>query len=244
MRWLKGTPNQKPDQPRSKGRHWFSTSALREALQGTGCPVCVAATFSERRGLRSFLYEGMMSASVRGDFLKSGGFCALHFAMGMEIETECWQAGGIGMAILCEDLVRHAMADAEQASYHGDRRDGFEPGFACMFCEEKRRKERALVDVLEELADEDEFRGPLQNGRMCFTHAQLAIQSWTVVEKREWVKTALADRASRLSEDLRELIRKYDYQFKDEPKGREQGAVRRSAEFLFGTRYARKKAVP
>ena len=189
-----------------------------------------------------------MSPTVRTDFLNGGGFCALHFAMAMDIEEECWQAGGIGMAILCEDVVHRAMAAAEQMPSGNDgprmKSDRFEPGAACIFCEERRRKERALVEVLEELADEEEFNRPIKDGRLCLRHVRLAHQSWAEPAKREWLKTALSQRASQLLDDLRELIRKYDYQFKNEPKGREQNSVLGCAEFLFGTGYARKKAVP
>jgi hypothetical protein len=198
--------------------------------------------------MRAFLYEGMMSPDVRHDFLEGGGFCLRHFAMAVEIEDECWPAGGFGVAILCEDVLRKAQAAVEciRPSKNGRRRSGvaLEPGSACIFCSENRRKEQALVEVLEELSDEDEFAAPLNAGRLCLGHVQLALNTWKDSAKHEWLAAALRERSAALAADLREFIRKHDYQFRDEPKGREQHSVRRTAEFLFGSHYSREKALP
>lgn len=157
-------------------------------------------------------------------------------------------ACGFGMAILCEDVLRKAQAAVEriQPSKNGRRRGSktFEPGSACIFCSEKRQKEQALVEVLEELSEEDEFAAPLKAGRLCLEHVQLALNTWKDSAKHEWLNAALRERSETLAADLQEFIRKHDYQFRDEPKGREQDSVRRSAEFLFGTRYSRKKVRP
>jgi hypothetical protein len=240
MRWPK-TSRPPKNEPAPDRKHWFSTSALQEALTFGGCPVCVAAAFSERRGVHAFLREGMMSPQVRQDFLRGSGFCAAHFAMAKDIEEECWKSGGIGMAILCEDIARKAKTTLDQLTQPSARSrrkpNIFEPGHGCIFCEENRRKERALVEVLEEVADEPRFSAPLKVGRLCFRHGQLALELWGDAAKREWLGGIVSEQVAQLAADLRELIRKYDYQLKDEPKGREQHAVAHTAEFLFGSVY-------
>jgi len=208
----------------------------------------MSVAYSDRRSVHGFLYEGMMSPIARGDFLDGAGFCEEHFRMAKEIEDECWPAGGIGMAILCEDSILRALrvVDLGQQRTKHRRRDGvaFEPGSACTFCRENRRKELSLVEVLEELTEEEEFAQPLAHGRLCLRHTELALQRWANPEKTCWLATILQKKADELHADLREFIRKHDYQFRDEPKGREQDSVRRSAEFLFGSRYKHRKAVP
>lgn len=248
MRWLNGKRSDKPVKTRPSGRHFFSTSAIEEALKKGGCPVCVAVSASERRGIHSFLYEGMMSPIVREDFLKGSGFCSAHFTMAKAIEDECWPTGGFGMAILCEDLVRYAMRIVQErtpaAGRPQSKQEVFTPGSGCLFCKDNKRKERSLLEVLEELSDEDQFARPLKQGRLCLSHSLLALEMWTDDEKRQWIAKALDRCSEQLRADLREFIRKHDYQFRHEPKGSEHDSVERSAEFLFGSPYRQKKAIP
>ena len=85
---------------------WFTRSTLSKVFAPGGCALCAVVHASERKGIHSFLYESMMSASVRQKFLDGGGFCSRHFWMAKEIEEETWLRGSIAVAILCEDLNR------------------------------------------------------------------------------------------------------------------------------------------
>ena len=89
---------------------WATQTTLSKAFALGGCGICNAVRAAERKGIHSFLYEGMMFPFVRQQFLDGGGFCLRHFWMAKEIEDETWPTGGFGMAILCESLTH--LADA------------------------------------------------------------------------------------------------------------------------------------
>lgn len=223
---------------------WFTRSTLSKAFALGGCAICAAVRAAERKGIHSFLYEGMMSAMVRRDFLDTGGFCLCHFWMAKEIEEETWPTGGFGMAILCEDLTRLTDAGlANVAAVQANARPtllrrrvgrAFIPGHDCMFCRDNREKERFLAEVLEELVDEQEFARPLERHGLCSRHGQLALQIWKDQEKRRKLSTQLKTQIAELAADLREFIRKHDYQYRDEPPGREHDSVLRAIRTFVG----------
>jgi hypothetical protein len=216
---------------------WFTRSTLRKAFVLRGCAICTAVHICERKGIHSFLYEGMMSPSVRQKFLDGGGFCLRHFWIAKGIEEETWLRGSIAMAILCEDLTRHANAvlanvAVEPNSWiprlrHREVKP-FVPGHSCMFCQDNADKETFLAEALEELVEESEFARALERNGLCIRHGQLALQVWKDQKKRQQLFAHLKVQVTELSADLREFIRKYDYQYQDEPRGREQDSVLRA----------------
>jgi Family of unknown function (DUF6062) len=231
---------------------WFTRSMLRKAVALGGCAICRAVHASERKGIHSFLYEGMMSPWVRQKFLDSGGFCLRHFWMAKEIEEETWLRGSIAVAILCEDLTHLANAGlANVAAVEPNSRTTllrhrevkpFVPGHSCMFCQDNADRETFLAEVLEELVDEQEFARPLARNGLCIRHGQLALRVWKHQAKRQELFTQLKVQVTELSADLREFIRKYDYQYHDEPRGREQDSVPRAMHLFVGLDPCRAKA--
>jgi len=230
---------------------WFTRSTLSRAFVMGGCAICRAVNASERKGIHSFLYEGVMSPSVRKKFLDSGGFCLRHFWMAKEIEEVTWPRGGIVMAILCEDLTRLAnaglanvVAVAPNSRTTLLRRRAarpFVPGHSCMFCQDNADKETFLAEVLEELVEELEFAKPLERNGLCIRHGQLALQLWKDHAKRDELYAQLKGQVTELSADLQEFIRKYDYQYRDEPRGREQDSVPRAIRLFAGPDPCRSK---
>jgi hypothetical protein len=223
---------------------WATQTTLSKAFALGGCGICNAVRAAERKGIHSFLYEGMMFPFVRQTFLDGGGFCLRHFWMAKEIEDETWPTGGFGMAILCESLTHLADAGlSEVAAVEPNsrptllrRREAhvFLPGHDCMFCQDNRDKEQFLAEVLENLVDEAEFRTPLAAHGLCIRHGELALQIWKDPEKRTELFALLRTRASELAADLREFVRKRDYQYRSEPPGREQDSVLRAIRFFVG----------
>jgi hypothetical protein len=228
----------------NRGTLWFTRDTLSKAFARGGCAICTAVHAAERKSIHSFLYEGMMFPSVRQKFLAGGGFCLRHFWMAKEIEEEAWQTGGFGLAILCEDLARSAISGlATVKAVYPTSRPGlfrrsepqaFVPGQNCMFCQENREKAQFLGEALEELSDEEEFAGPLATNGLCIPHGQVALQIWKDPAKRDRLFTQLESRLTELGNDLREFIRKHDYQYRDEPPGREQDSVERSMRLFAG----------
>ncbi|MGH9547393.1 MAG: DUF6062 family protein [Terriglobales bacterium] len=233
---------------------WFTRTTLRKAFALGGCAICRAVRASERKGIHSFLYEGMMSPLVRASFLDAGGFCLRHFWMAKEIEDETWPTGGIGMAILCEDLVRLVNANLEKLPlaetnprkglfHHREGAQAFVPGHGCPFCRDNAEKERFLAEVLEELVEEQEFARPLSRNGLCARHGQMTLRCWKDQGKRQELFLSLKVQATQLAADLREFIRKHDYQYRSEPGGPEQDSVLRAIHLLAGIRQCKEETM-
>lgn len=207
--------------------------------------ICWDAVLSERRSIFTFLYEGMMSREVREDFLRGGGFCPIHFRLAEQIEKESWPAGGIGIAILCEQLVAQARAGIDVVARTPIRTsrwqlkrtqpvDIFVAGSGCIFCRENTEREEGRVEVLEELIEDEDFSRSLSSTGLCVRHAQMALRLWKDPGKRQWLQRIVRQHLAELETDLREFIEKHDYQRRREPPGREKSAVSRAMNFLVG----------
>jgi hypothetical protein len=235
---------------------WATRTTLSKAFAQGGCVICNSVHAAERKGIHSFLYEGMMFPFVRQQFLDGGGFCLRHFWMAKEIEDKTWLTGGFGIAILCESLTHLADAGLVEAEALAPNArptlrkhlkvNVFLPGHDCMFCQDNREKEQSLAESLETLIDEEEFREPLATHGLCVRHGELALQIWTDQDKRKELFAQLKTRATELAADLREFIRKRDYQYRNEPQGREQDSVLRAMLFFVGPDYGQgtKKDAP
>ena len=241
---MKGNKDVVRKKPDSANTLWATQTTLSKAFALGGCGICNAVRAAERKGIHSFLYEGMMFPFVRQQFLDGGGFCLRHFWMAKEIEDETWPTGGFGMAILCESLTHLADAGlSEVAAVEPNARptllrrreaNVFLPGHDCMFCRDNREKEQFLAEVLENLVDESEFKKPLATHGLCIRHGELALQIWKDPEKRTELFAFLRTRVSELAADLHEFIRKRDYQYRSETPGREQDSVLRAMRFFVG----------
>lgn len=233
-------------EPRAENRStlWFTRDTLSKAFARGGCAICNAVHAAERKSIHSFLYEGMMFPSVRQEFLAGGGFCLRHFWMAKEIEDEAWQTGGFGLAILCEDLARlassglaavKAVSPSPRSSlFRRSEPQAFVPGQNCMFCQDNRLKAQFLGEALEELSEEEEFAIPLAANGLCIPHGQVALQIWKDPAKRDRLFSQLEAHLTELGNDLREFIRKHDYQYRHEPNGPEQDSVLRSMRLFVG----------
>jgi len=102
-------------------------------------------------------------------------------------------------------------------------------------CGERGEWEEGAVDVLEKLRADGEMAAGLERNGLCLRHGLLGLERWREAANREWLAGILQEAASRLREELREFLRKYDYRFGDEPFGEEEDAVSRAVDFLAGT---------
>jgi hypothetical protein len=245
VRPLKRSKNKELEKQSGPGQGlWFTRSTFAKAFALGGCAICNAVHAAERKAIHSFLHEGMMFPSVREKFLDGGGFCLHHFWMAKAIEEYAWQTGGFGIAILCSDLASSAGSGLANATGSEPnprssllrRREKpiFVPGHDCMFCQDNREKEQFLAQVLEELVDDEEFHKPLAKHGLCVRHGQLCLQIWKDSPKRSELFTQLEAQLRELADDLREFIRKRDYQYRSEPPGREEDSVLRAMQFFVG----------
>lgn len=229
--------------------HWFSKRALEDALQRGGCVICQALRASARRYLHSFLYEGMMSSLVRQDFLAGGGFCPQHFWEAKQIEAEHW-AEGFGVAILCENLLEVVQKDLRRwGSTDQDGKKGvmkirrrkrsvfkFVPGEGCITCHMLKGNEEHLLGVLEEVLEEDAgfCERYTQGGGLCVFHLQAGLAQWQSSVAKQFARQTAENSIHGLLAELQEFLRKHDYQYKNEPRGREWSSPERAIVMLTG----------
>jgi len=229
----------------------FKQNSLRHIFRLCNCLVCSNLSASERPAIHSFLSEGMMSPKPRTVFLRGGGFCLPHFWIAKRIEEECSPAGGLGVAILCENLLEgissHSPFLEESTIANQRRRDlGFSqkksdkkrwrlllPSFSCTFCRNNQDREWALLEELNAPVVEDEWSQLLADAPSCLGHTYLALQVWQRVAARAWIGTCFRIQTQNLTAEFSEYIRKRVWQCHDEPRGSEQDAVP-SIQFLVG----------
>lgn len=187
-----------------------------------------------------------MSPDVRQDFLKGGGFCLRHFWEAKRIEERCWPAGGIGVALLCENLIRRYSVETTEYLDENQRRplrflrrsqkrrDFCAPGFRCTFCQDNEEREKHLVQVIKELIEQPTWSKMLEEAPLCLRHAVLALNMWGDSLSQERIREHFQGHLCQLTTDIEEFIRKSDWQYRNEPKGRERDAVFRAIEYLVG----------
>jgi hypothetical protein len=226
----------------AKRTNWFKQNSLGRSFRPGKCLICSNLIASERRAIHSFLHEGMMAPEPRAVFLRGGGFCLRHFWIAKRIEEECWPAGGIGVAILCENLLEGFSPPVPPRKQRGSRLSASHqkngelrsPGFACTFCRDNRERERALLEELNDLVTESEWSKTLTDAPLCLSHTWLAFRFWRGERARAWIDAYFRSRREQLVADVREFIRKRDWQYRNDQGGSEQHAVPSAIEFLVG----------
>jgi len=223
----------------------FTRIALERALGSGQCLICTAVRASERKSIHAFLYEGMMSSGVRQDFLRKGGFCRRHFWMAKRIEEDAWQAGGIGLAILCEDLLRLASdsfapnAIAPRSQKRTILRRTEPPpisiGSPCLFCEENTARESYLIEILEELLGEAQFQPVVGGELLCVAHAQIAATNWKSEQSRTSLSSAFRSQLELLASEIRTFIDKHDYRNRNDLRDEEREVLQRAIQVLVGS---------
>jgi len=225
--------------------HWFTESSLAQSSRVGECLVCSNLTHCERQAILSFLGEGMMSPRSRSAFLKGNGFCARHFWMAKGIEENEWPARALGAAILCENLVTIAI-EKLPSTKDLSRRPALGPfrhkptvnvrrgGWGCVFCQEWDKREESLIEILQYLKHKPAWSEKIARSPLCVRHGLMALQVWKNPSDKLQLREELGEQLRQLQADLKEFIRKRDWNYRNELVGREQDAVFRAIQFLIG----------
>lgn len=215
------------------------------------CPICQSVAKHLERFYFWFIIESYYNPPMMSHLKKAYGFCKEHtwnlieagspyitavmyeylthnikleferlldeISQGRKSPQSLWRRGGVkNFPKLKERLARRAACPA------------------CATLDENTR--RAMENFLGALNDE-EMRNlyPKSNG-LCVQHLIQVLEISNEPEAIFLLETHV-ERTQRLNEELHELLRKYDYRYKDEPKGREQNSWVRSGEFFAGKRF-------
>ena len=228
--------------------------SLRAACGREGCPVCMVVLEYLERSIDNWEYEGFSDVQHRYELIRSRGFCSLHtwqlaqrsngFRLGLiynEILTDVEQK-------LDHDYRRLVATDdavsKRESVLKRWQRKWFHPGDEalkkvnprydqCPFCRTRSNIEQRLISTLvQQLRSEDMRLLLSQTTGMCLVHLAQARQQ-AEIEEPTVSRHLLACQLiciGRVLEELRELVRKHDYRFSDEPQGSEMTSWRRGAE--------------
>jgi hypothetical protein len=219
---------------------------LDEALALPGCPVCRMVVQRVAQTLESIQDELVLDPAYREQVDAAWGFCAVHAQQWLD-EAQPLSTAIIYEAVLgrvSRELDRVAPARAGRGSLRG-RLSGARGGGACAalvesracpLCVARAEQERQIVaHVLEELRSESFRERYLASDGLCVTHVNLALCAGPSPEALEAVRARMLQTQDALRGQLREVIRKHDYRFRDDVAGPEWSAVEQAVRHVAGT---------
>lgn len=220
--------------------------ALRAAYGHEGCPVCLVTLEYMEQTMDGWEFEGFTDVEHRHQLIRSRGFCPLH-TWQLAQRHNAFRLGLIYSEVLI-DVLQELDADGGNApkresiwnrgwrkkSHQDDIRPAFED---CPFCQSRATAQERLLSTLIQLLNTEEERILLTSSTgLCLTHFAQARQ-FAEEHSPETVSHLFACQRiciQRVLDEVRELTRKHDYRFSNEPQGDEMLSWRRAAELCAG----------
>lgn len=221
---------------------------LDEALTLPGCPVCRMVLQRVSQTLESIQDELVLDPAYREKIDSAWGFCNLH--------AQQWlaEAQPLSTAIIYEAVLgrvarelegvspsRAALGNQLRSRITGAGRGNRNCSMlvesrVCPLCQARDEQERQVVaHLLEELRDANFRARYLASDGLCVGHVNLAFCAGPVPEAFDVLRTRMQQTHEQLRGQLREVIRKHDYRFRDEVAGPEWDAVSQAVRHVAGT---------
>ena len=195
-------------------------SKLCDALEGEGCPICTLTKEVVHSYVKSLLYEYVNDSHTAERIVKSGGFCNLHSWLLYSYQEV------LGTAIIYKRLVDHHI------KYIGNPLD---PEISCPVCSVEADASKRYVEAFLKYLQEDAFyQKYIASDGLCYPHLKMCINLANNEETKKFLIELEKQRLEKLSFDLSEIIRKSDYRFQNEPRGKEYRARYKAIEKLVG----------
>lgn len=220
--------------------------ALRAAYGREGCPVCLVMLDYVEQAMDSWEFEGFTDVEHRHQLIRSRGFCPLH-TWQLARRHNAFQLGLVYSEVLT-DVLQELDADSAGAPRRESiwnrgwrkksRQDDIRPAFEdCPFCQSRAAAQERLISTLVQLLNAQEEQSLLSRSTgLCLTHfAQ--IRQFAEEHYPDTTPHLLACQRTciqRVLDEVRELTRKHDYRFSNEPRGDEMLSWRRAAELCAG----------
>lgn len=242
----------------SKEERSRDSDSLSAACGREGCPVCTVVLEYLDRSIDNWEYEGFTDVAHRYELIKSRGFCPLHtwqlakrsnaFRLGLiyneiltdveqQLQNEYRGLVATGEAVTNRESI---LKRWQRTWFHrGDEASTkVNPGYdLCPFCRTRSNIEQRIISTLVQQLRFEEMRQLLsQSTGLCLVHLEQARRQVAVAEPTLAVHLLACQLTCvrRVQEELRELVRKHDYRFSDEPRGNEMLSWRRGAELCAG----------
>jgi hypothetical protein len=210
---------------------------LRRALAREGCPLCLLRRQADERYLRSLLREGAMDAGLLDRLLLSGGFCREH-AWALQRLEEREEHDALTTVIIMQPLLEDALrgtVSLGEGKVAKKRRERSRAAM-CPACHSRSRLETIFAEELSRALVLDDIAGLFRSRRqgLCLQHFRSAWHGAVSPEAQALLRDVQLTQMKRLRDDLAEYVRKHKHQFRDEPRGEEQGSATRGVEMLSG----------
>jgi hypothetical protein len=220
-----------------------------DACAESGCPICRLTLAAVARAIDAVDYEFVNEPDIRAKIERTWGFCNIH--------AHQWLREGhvLGVALVYESVLARLQPEIEKTRPNARRqllsglatrlgrrppdeaRELLQPGGTCHLCRQRAETELLLIRTLAEgLAEtKDDFRAAFcRSDGLCLPHLRLALCTISDTATADLLRAATLAHQERLTPQLREIVRKHDYRFRDEPSGDERGAAARAVDHVTG----------
>lgn len=211
---------------------------LKEALRRSGCPICRLGHQVAANSIESFLWENVNEPDVRQPIIDAYGFCPQHTRL--LVAAEMRNTGPVlGVNIIYEHLGRLVSRELKELPLPRQPSNGIEallkrlsgsetpstallqPKSDCPVCALVARSDLTLLEtLLEMLARPDSGMADAYaaSDGLCLKHLRLALEQLAAryPQPARWLSDESAARLERLSADMREFIRKNNWEYRDE----------------------------
>jgi hypothetical protein len=212
---------------------------LLDAFKEEGCAVCRLTLRSVERFIESANRDLVNSPDFWNGVKAALGFCNLH--------AQQWltSAHPLGTAYLYEAVLGQIGEELERQrpgrqfgllgrfAGRGDAR-ALMPEKRCPVCIHREEHEAAVLRILLSGLGDEAFQRDYQSSPgLCFPHLRSALAGASG-ETFDLLRAHALAEQTRLRVQLKEIIRKHDYRFRDEPTGEERGATDRAVNHVAG----------
>jgi hypothetical protein len=208
-----------------------TTAEVLEALARPGCAVCHLTLRAVGRFLQAMAYEQVNDLQVRAELRASRGFCTTHAHRWLREARSV-----LGTALIYEDALKAAMGELNDAQPRGALRSLLTPrptssaATPCVACRAQQEAADRYVDALLEALDQAKLA---TSDGLCLPHTRRALERGG--KRAEPLRARAQAVANEMIEHLREVIRKEDYRFRQEPRSdTDRQAPRRAIDWAAG----------
>ena len=223
---------------------------LLDAFKEAGCPVCSIVERGALKALDGLLYEQANDPITRERLAESHGFCNWHAWMLPRIPSSA-----LGVAVIYRHLLQNTLdrLDARQAVNSDKPNPALRhrvlggrskpPTFldwrrkkaSCCLCALAQRSERdALIAVLDFVGEPEFSEAFARSAGLCLPHLAQSQELRRDHPNQGLLLRAHQARWEDLAWELDEFVRKFDYRYADEARGREGSSWSRALETFVG----------
>lgn len=221
---------------------------LDDALVLPGCPVCRLVLQRVSQSLESIQDELVLDPGYREKIDAAWGFCNVHAQQWLD------EAQPLSTAIIYEAVLGRVSRELERVSpgrvgrggQLRSRLPGAQSGNrtcsmlvesrVCPLCVVREEQERQVVlHLLEELTAASFRERYRESDGLCVSHVNLAFCVGPAPEAVEALRARMQQSHEELRDQLREVIRKHDYRYRDEIAGPEWNAIEQSVRHVSGS---------